>query len=145
MTTMKYLFDTNVISELVAKQPNSKVIRWIETLDPDIVYLSVLTTGELSKGIEKLPTSKRKDLLRNWLHDDLLLRFSGHILALDVDVMLAWGRLIAELERASKLLSAIDSLTAAVALHHNCTLVSRNANDFGEIGIVVMNPWKAGA
>jgi len=139
---MNYLLDTNVISELAAKQPNRRVVQWIDTLDPQSVYLSVITIGELRKGIEKLPDSKRKDTLRDWLDTDLLLRFSGRILILDIAVMLTWGMLTGQLERAGKSLSAIDSLIAALAVHHNYTLVTRNEDDFKATGIMLINPWK---
>jgi toxin FitB len=139
---MKYLLDTNVISELVAKTPNARVIQWLDALDPNSVYLSVITIGELSKGIEKLPNSKRKDALREWLNDDLLVRFSGRILTLDVHVMLTWGELTGRLERAGRSIAAIDSLIAALARYHGCTLVTRNEDDFQETGITIVNPWK---
>jgi tRNA(fMet)-specific endonuclease VapC len=139
---MKYLLDTNVISELVAKQPNPRVVQWIDGLDPNSVYLSVITIGELRKGIEKLPDSQRKHALGDWLNDDLLLRFGGRILILDVDVMLTWGVLTGQLERIGKPLSAIDSLIAALALHHMCHLVTRNEDDFKDTGVPIVNPWK---
>lgn len=138
---MKYLLDTNVISELVAKQPNPRVVQWVDTLDPNSVYLSVITIGELRKGIEKLPDSKRKDTLQRWLNDDLLVRFSGRILVLDIPVMLAWGELIGQLERAGQPLPALDSLIAALVLHHHCTLATRNTDDFRATGIQLINPW----
>jgi predicted nucleic acid-binding protein len=139
---MRYLLDTNVISELVAKQPDLRVIQWIDGLDPTSVYLSVITIGELREGIEKLPDSKRKDALRDWLKNDLLTRFSGHILELDTPVMLAWGELAGRLERVGKPLPAFDSLIAALALHHNCILATRNEDDFQATDISIINPWK---
>ncbi len=139
---MKYLLDTNVISELVAKHPNPHVIQWVDSLDMDSIYLSVITIGELRRGIEKLSDSKRKETLRDWLNDDLLIRFSGRILVLDVAVMLTWGELTGRLERIGKPLSAIDSLIAALALHHNCTLLRRDEDDFKETGITIVNPWQ---
>ena len=139
---MNYLLDTSVISELTAKQPNRRVVQWIDTIDPQSVYLSVITIGQLRKGIEKLPDSKRKDTLRDWLDTDLLLRFSGRILILDIAVMLTWGMLTGQLERARKSLSAIDSLIAALAVHHNYTLVTRNEDDFKATSIMLINPWK---
>src|SRR5215203_3635562 len=123
---MRYLLDTNVISELVARQPNQHVIRWIDAQDVNSVYLSVITIGELRKGVEKLADSARKDQLGAWLIDDLLLRFDGHILSIDVGVMMVWGELTGRLERIGRPLPAIDSLIAALALHNNCTLVTRN-------------------
>jgi predicted nucleic acid-binding protein len=139
---VRYLLDTNVVSELVARQPNRQVIEWISNLEADSVYLSVITIGELSKGIEKLPDSPRKDTLRTWLTDDLLLRFGGRVLSLDADVMMKWGELVGRLERVGRPLPAIDSLIAALAMHHNCTLVTRNENDFKDTGVEVINPWK---
>lgn len=139
---MKYLLDTNVISELVTKQPNQQVVRWIDAVDAESVYLSAITIGELSKGIERLPDSSRKDTLRTWLIDDLLVRFDGRLLTLDVDAMLTWGRLTAQMERMGRPLPAIDSLIAALAIHHNCSLVTRNEDDFMGTGATIINPWK---
>jgi tRNA(fMet)-specific endonuclease VapC len=107
---MKYLLDTNVLSELVVKQPNTRVIDWIDSVDPNSLYLSVITIGELRKGIEKLPKSKRKTNLLEWLNDQLQLRFRGRILAIDIDVMLAWGILMGQLEQVGRPLPAMDSL-----------------------------------
>lgn len=139
---MKYLLDTNVISELVARQPNPQVVQWIDALDTNSIYLSVVTIGELNKGIEKLPNSPRKDTLRAWLNDDLLVRFDGRVLVLDVAVMVAWGRLVAQMERIGRPLPAIDSLIAALAIHYNCSLVTRNEDDFRDTCVTVINPWK---
>jgi predicted nucleic acid-binding protein len=138
---MNYLLDTNVISELVAKHPNPRVVNWIDRLDPNHVFLSVITIGELRKGIEKLPDSPQKAALRDWLITDLLIRFSGRILALDIEVMLTWGTLTGQLERIGRPLSAIDSLIAALALQHSYILVTRNEHDFKDTGIVLINPW----
>jgi toxin FitB len=138
---MSHLLDTNVISELVAKRPDPQVVEWIDSLDPSRVYLSVIRIAELRKGIEKLPDSKRKKALRDWLSNDLLPRFSGRILGLDVEVMLTWGELVGRLEKEGKPLAAIDSLIAALALHHRCALVTRNEQHFKKAGISVINPW----
>jgi predicted nucleic acid-binding protein len=80
---MKYLLDTCVISELVAKQPNSKVVEFVDSIDSDDVYLSVITIGEIAKGIDRLPKSKRKQELHTWLREDLLVRFDEKIIPLD--------------------------------------------------------------
>jgi predicted nucleic acid-binding protein len=139
---MKYLFDTCVISELVAKRPNQKVIDWIDQLDPDSVYLSVITIGEIRKGVEKLPDSPRKATLQAWLTDELLVRFNGRILPIDIAVILVWGQLIGRLELKGKKMAAIDSLIAASALHNKCELVTRNEDDFKHAGVKIVNPWK---
>lgn len=139
---MRYLLDTNVISELIARQPSERVIKWLDQLDPASVYLSVITIGELRRGIEKLGDSNRKEQLQHWLADELLIRFKDRILALDVNVMLTWGELVGRLENHGRPLSAIDSLIAAIALTHSCSLVTRNEADFRDTGLSVINPWK---
>lgn len=138
---MNYLLDTNVISELIARQPNQQVLAWLDSLDPHTVYLSVITLGEIQKGISRLPDSARKAELRQWLNDHLLRRFAGQILELDAEVMLTWGTLVAELEQKGRPLPALDSLIAALARHHRCTLVTRNASDFQDTAITLLNPW----
>jgi len=139
---MRYLLDTNVVSELIAREPNPRVVRWVDDLDPHGVYLSVVTVGELQKGIEKLTDSRRKRDLRGWLEGDLLVRFDGRMLVLDVGAMLAWGAMMGRLERAGRPLPAMDSIIAALALHHDCTLATRNEADFEGTGVRVVNPWE---
>jgi len=139
---MKALLDTCVISELITKQPNPKVVEFVDSLDPEDVYLSVITIGEIVKGIEKLPKSRRKTDLQAWLRDDLLVRFEGNILALDTDILIEWGALTARLESAGKTMPAIDSLMAASTLAKKMTLVTRNVNDFKGANVEIVNPWE---
>ncbi len=138
---MNYLLDTNVISELMAKQPSQKVVEWIDTLADERIYLSAITIGELKKGIEKLHASQRKELLREWLTEELLIRFAGRILPIDLAVMLTWGQLTATLEQRGRKLPAMDSLIATVALHGGFTLVTRKDADFQDTGVTLFNPW----
>ena len=138
---MRYLLDTNVVSELVARRPDVKVVGWVDGLDPGGTYLSVITVGEISKGIEKLPDSRRKDTIREWLSGDLLLRFEGRILTIDVAVMLAWGALAAESESRGRTMPAMDSLISAQTLHHVLVLATRNEDDFRHTGVQILNPW----
>lgn len=139
---MNYILDTNVISELVAVQPNPKVIQWLEEMDPDSIFLSVIAIGELKKGIEKLPGSKRKELLNAWLHEDLLNRFQDNILPVDTQTMLLWGTMNARLEASGYPISAVDALLAATTSQHQCTLVTRNTPHFKHTGILLKNPWE---
>jgi predicted nucleic acid-binding protein len=142
---MKALLDTCVISELVSKQPNPSVVAFVDGLDPDDVYLSVITIGEIIKGIEKLPDSHRKTELRNWLQDDLLARFQGKILPLDTDTIVEWGVLTARMEKLGKPMPSIDSLIAATVLANQLTLITRNVSDFVAAGIEIIDPWQAAA
>lgn len=139
---MKTLLDTCIISELITKQPNPKVVEFVDSLDPEDIYLSVITIGEIVKGIEKLPKSRRKTDLHNWLNEDLLIRFEGNILVLDTDTLIEWGALTARLESAGKTMPAIDSLIAATALAKKMALVTRNVSDFEASDVEIVNPWK---
>jgi predicted nucleic acid-binding protein len=138
---MNYLLDTCVISELVAKRPNEKVVRWVDSLDEEKLFLSVITIGEIKKGIEKLTSSPRKDELNTWLQGELLARFNDRLVPLDVDVLLERGALTARLELTGKKMPAIDSLIAASALCHDFVLATRNLADFTETGVEIYNPW----
>ena len=139
---MNYLLDTCVISELVAQRPNPNVVEYVDALDPDAVYLSVITIGEITKGIEKLPKSKRKRELQTWLREDLLIRFDGKIISLDTEVLVEWGILAARLEVSGRIMPAMDSLIAATVLVHQLTLVTRNVDDFEGAGVDIVNPWE---
>jgi toxin FitB len=138
---MKYLLDTCVVSELIAKQPNQTVLDWLNTQPNQNLYLSAITIGELVKGIDKLPDSKRKSSLQDWFDDDLLVRFAARILPLDLDPMVLWGKLISRLERQGRILPLMDSLIAAIALQGTFTLVTRNEKDFAGTGLTIFNPW----
>ena len=136
-----FLLDTNVISELVKPQPESTVIDWIESVDQDILYLSVLTLGEIRKGVASLPATVRRASLEAWLNADLLLRFAGRILVVDHEVADRWGQITALALAANRPIPVIDGLLAATAIHYNLTLVSRNAKDFAATGVPLYNPW----
>ncbi len=140
---MNFILDTNVISELVAAQPNPKVMRWIDEIDPEQVYLCVIAVGELKKGIERLPDSRRKELLDQWLREDLLVRFQDHILPIDIETMLHWGSLMARMEAIGRPVSAVDGLLAAAAEQHGFTLVTRNTGHFENTRILLFNPWES--
>lgn len=138
---MNYILDTNVVSELVTQDPDHHVIQWVDSIDPASLFLSVITIGEIKKGIEKLPDSRRKENLSTWLEQDLLVRFGEHILPIDTFVIMTWGQLIADLERNGKPMPAIDSLIAATAFCLGYTLVTRNTADFDSVAINILNPW----
>jgi len=139
---MSFLLDTCVISELVARQPNPEVVQWIDSVDEDKLFLSVITIGEIKKGIEKLSGSRRKDALADWLKDSLLVRFRDKVLPVDIPVVLCWGQLNADLDRRGRRMPAIDSLIAATCLQAGFQLVTRNESDFAHSGVTVINPWE---
>ena len=132
---MSYLVDTNVLSELRRKQPDARVVAWMEQRPAQALYLSVLTLGEIRKGIERLQGDARQAALLDWLEVELPRFFWGRVLAVD-----RWGRLQGS---AGHPLPAIDSLLAATALQHDLTLVTRNTADFDDLGVRLVNPWLA--
>lgn len=136
---MSYLLDTNVISELRRKAPNPGVVEWFSQRPATTLYLSVLTLGELRKGVEGLADGKRRGLLHDWLETELPLFFGGRILAIDSAVADRWGKLAAA---AGRPIPAVDSLLAATAVHHGLSLVTRNSRDFAGFGLDVINPWR---
>ena len=137
-----FLLDTNCISEVVRLKPDPRVTAWIEAAEESLAYLSVLTLGEIRKGLAALPQGKRRSRLETWLEVELQARFSGRILSIDAAVADRWGLLAAGAKIKGKPLSAIDGLLAATAIHHNLTIVSRNAGDFTNTQVPVVNPWE---
>ncbi len=135
---MSYLIDTNVVSELRRKTPDTGVVNWFSDRPPATLYLSVLTLGEIRKGIEGLADDARRQPLLDWLEIDLPTFFTGRILAVDAAVATQWGHLVAT---AGRPLPAIDSLLAATALEHDLVLVTRNTKDFADLAVKVFNPW----
>ncbi|MGB6976849.1 MAG: type II toxin-antitoxin system VapC family toxin [Gammaproteobacteria bacterium] len=136
---MSYLLDTNVISELICPKPNKKVLQWFQKIPDETLYISVLTLGEIRKGVEACREHKRKEQLRVWLEIDLPAWFGNRILLLDRLIADRWGRLQNEVKKP---IPAIDSLIATTALHHDLRLVTRNHKDFGYSTLQVVNPWE---
>ena len=135
---MSYLLDTNIISETIRRVPSRKVMAWLEDIPSDALYVSVLTIGEVRKGVESLKDEKRREKLRLWLEHELPAWFEDRVLPVDLAVAERWGRLLAEAQRS---VPAIDSLLAATALHYDLRLVTRNAEDFKYPGLDVINPF----
>jgi predicted nucleic acid-binding protein len=138
-----FLLDTNCISEVVRVNPDPRVLSWLEAAEETVLYLSVLTLGEIRRGVAALTQGKRRALLESWLEIDLRARFAGRTLPIDAAIADRWGALAAEVKAKGAVLSAIDGLLAATALHHNLTIVSRNVGDFGHTQVPVLDPWKA--
>ncbi|MBI3013712.1 MAG: type II toxin-antitoxin system VapC family toxin [Candidatus Tectomicrobia bacterium] len=135
---MSYLLDTNVVSETIRRNPNKTVTSWLDQIPGEALFISVLTLGEIRKGIEALPDRKRRERLRLWIDHELPRWFEERVLPVDLAVADRWGRLLAEVRRP---VPTIDSLLAATALHHDLRLVTHNARDFDYPGLEVINPW----
>lgn len=135
---MSYLLDTNVLCELARVRPSDKVLDWFQRTPDTALHLSVLSLGEVRRGVERLAAGPRRERLRVWLERDLPARFAERLLPVTAEVADRWGRLLAEAGRPAP---AVDSLLAATALYHDLRLVTRNERDFRFPGLVVVNPW----
>jgi toxin FitB len=138
---VNFLLDTCLVSELVKKEPNSKVIAWLDECDEQSLFLSVLTIGELQKGISKLADGVKKEKLQDWVEHDLADRFAGRLLDVDMDTALAWGKLQGEAEQKGEKLPVMDSLIAATAASHGLFVVTRNTKDLERCQAKVFDPW----
>lgn len=137
---MKYLVDTNVLSETFRRQPNPQVIAWFQTIPAEELCISVLTLGEIRKGAEKLTDLKRKQKVIRWLEYDLVAWFEDRVITINHEVADKWGFILAQHKDP---LPAIDSLIAATALTYNMKLITRNVSDFNIQGLEVINPWES--
>ena len=138
---MSWLLDTCVISELAKPRPAPSVAAWIRECPEDQLFISVITLGELEKGIAKLPGSARGKTLEAWVRNDVSERFRGRVLGIDIDVARRWGALSGVSEVRGKPLPVVDSLIAATSLHHDLIVVTRNTEDLERCGARCLNPW----
>ena len=137
---MSFLLDTNVVSEWVKPQPSQSLIAWLDKVDEDRVFLSVITLTELRYGVERLAGGKRRKRLEDWLLHDLPFRFEGRILGIDESVAHQCGHFLAQREAAGRPLHAMDAFLAATAAVYHLTLVTRNDSDFQNT-VSCLNPW----
>ena len=141
---MKYLLDTCFISELVRPKPNVQVLDWLSSADEETIFISVLTLGELEKGIARIGKTPRSTKLLTWVRRDLTRRFSGRIVAVNEAIATRWGTMMGTSERSGKTLPVIDSLLAATCLELGMTVVTRNGIDLERCGAISVNPWASG-
>ena len=138
---MKFLLDTCVISELASRHPNAQVISWLKRQNPESLYLSFVTVGEIKKGIAKRGGDARAIALEKWLQTEILGSFADRILPVEKNVSLEWGRICGDAERVGRKRPAVDALIAATALVHGMKLVTRNIDDMVGMGVPIFNPF----
>jgi predicted nucleic acid-binding protein len=136
---LNFLVDTNAVSELRKKRLAPRVLAWFTSVADEHLYFSVLSVGEIRRGIEKLTEPEQQRPLLIWLENELIPWFGERLLTIDLAVAERWGRLLAEVGRP---LPTVDSLLAATVLVHDLTVVTRNAADFALPGVKVLNPWE---
>jgi predicted nucleic acid-binding protein len=140
-----FLLDTNVVSELMKPRPSRRVADWVVSTPEELLYLSVITIGEVRKGIDLLDDDEpKRAALLSWLDRDLRVRFAGRLLTFDDAVAERWGHLEALAKKQRLTLPTIDAQLAATALHHGLTFVTRNTADIRPTGVPVFNPWSDG-
>jgi len=136
---VKFLLDTNTVSEWVKPRPNTGVINWMNSVDDEQVFLSVVSLAELRYGIERLAHGNRRRQLQNWLEHELPLRFEDRILPIDTGIVGTWGKIVSRSEAAGPI-AVMDAFLAATAQVHHLTLVTRNVSHFSLLK-TVLNPW----
>jgi toxin FitB len=137
---MNFLLDTNAVSEWVKPRPNPGLISWMESVDEDRTFISVISLAEIRYGIERLPVGHRRRRLDEWLHRELPLRFESRTLPIDDAVADAWGKTVSRSEAAGRPIGTMDGFLAATAETYDLTLVTRNVSDFPLVK-KILNPW----
>lgn len=137
---MSYLLDTNVICELIKPNPTVSVVNWVNSTQNSTLHISVITLGEIRKGVDGIKEVNRRENVYQWLETELPAYFGDRILVIDRGVANKWG----ELQSTKKgcPLPVIDGLIAATAITHHLKLVTRNVKDFTNAPVDIINPWK---
>jgi len=138
---MNYLLDTCILTEFARRKPEPKVIRWIDTIDRNSLFTSVITIGEIQRGVERMEQSDRKDELLKWVYNGLVERLKDHIVPLDTMTLTVWGSLTAWRDNNGKPLGILESLIAASALRNNMMIATRYVEIYRRTGVPVVNPW----
>ena len=136
-----FVLDTCLVSEFAKKTPNAGVVAWMRQQVEAELLITTMTLGEVTKGIQRLPLGQKRTELEQWYSNELTRRFQGRIQGLDEAVANEWGKLCARLELAGTPMPAVDSQIAAVCIFRGASVVTRNAADFANAGVQVVNPW----
>lgn len=141
---MRFLLDTNVISEPQKPLPAASVERFIRTTPETDLYISVITIGELRRGLSLMAAGPERPHLAGWLADTLPERFAGRLLPVTLATAAHWGDIMAHSQRAGLNLSIMDGFLAATAKEHGLTVATRNVRHFAGLDVPVFNPWEGG-
>ena len=138
---MRFLLDTNVLSELVKRAPDPRVVAWMESHSSLDILVSVLTLGELVKGVRLMSAGPRREALEHWVSVELPVQLAGRLLSVDAAVSVAWGSLAAAARRSGRELPVIDGLLLATASTNDLVFATRNLRDCEGRGVEVVDPW----
>jgi len=142
---VSYLLDTNVLSEFKRPTPDGNLIAWARAVDESETFISVVSIGEIRRGIALLPSGRRRTEFDEWFREELLVRFERRILDVTPTIAQAWGELTADAKLRGVGLNLMDAYIAATAQIYSMTLVTRNIKDFAEFAVKLINPWQAPA
>jgi len=140
---MRLLLDTNVLSEVTRPVPEARVLQWLDRLDEDRAFISVISIAEIRRGVALMDVGRKRDALAEWLATDLPGRFENRVIAVNEPIALAWGDLMGLAKRSGRGFSSMDGLIAATAIVHDLTIATRNTKDFEGFGIEIVDPWIA--
>jgi toxin FitB len=137
-----YLLDTNVPSEFSRDRPEPRVVRWLKSQPVMALFISVVTIGEIRKGLTVMAQGRRRNELEIWFHNELLRWFRNRILPVTYDIAERWGVWEGQCQLKGTSLNTADGLIAATALEHDLTIVTRNVKHFAGFGGAIFNPWE---
>jgi len=137
------LLDTNVLSEVTRPRPDRRVLEWLDGLDEDRCFISVVSIAEIRRGVALMDAGRKREALAEWLAVDLPQRFDQRVIPVDAPAALAWGDLMALAKQRGRGLASMDGLIGATAIAHNLTLATRNTKDFDGFGLEIIDPWKS--
>jgi predicted nucleic acid-binding protein len=140
---VRLLLDTNVLSEVTRPAPDARVLEWLDGLDEDRSFISVVSIAEIRRGVSLMDEGRKREALAEWLAQDLPRRFEQRVLPVDEPVALAWGDLMGLAKRRGRGLSSMDGLIAATAIAQQLILATCNTKDFEGFGLELFNPWTA--
>ncbi len=140
---MRLLLDTNVLSEVTKPIPEARVLEWLDGLDEDRTFISVISIAEIRRGVALMDAGRKRDALAEWLATDLPGRFENRVIAVNEPIALAWGDLMGLAKRSGRGFSSMDGLIAATAIVHDLTIATHNTKDFEGFGIEIVDPWIA--
>jgi predicted nucleic acid-binding protein len=140
---VRLLLDTNVLSEVTKPHPEGRVLKWLDGLDEDRAFISVVSIAEIRRGVALMDTGRKRDALAEWLARDLPQRFEHRVIPVEEPVALAWGDLMGLAKRSGRGLASMDGLIAATAFAYDLTLATRNTKDFEGFGIDIIDPWNS--
>jgi predicted nucleic acid-binding protein len=135
------LLDTNVISEPLRRDPEARVIKWIDAQSLETLFLSAITVAELRFGVANLPVGKRRDELQTSLENQILPLFAGRVRPFDMDCTTAYAKLMAKAKSAGLAIAAADGYIASIAATNRFSVATRDVSPFQAVGVNVINPW----